>query len=317
MSISAPERAVLLGTDNTVIQIRKIVESRPDMVISETELKEIFQDVSEGMFWSAIYTLTGRGIMELRDGLVHVLRKMSESATEQVMRAIQIKRTFTVKDISYLLPLRNISTIRSILHRLLDKGVISEMGTDPSRMKIYRYEGEKTVAKNPRTSTRKYGEASSLVCSAIEKLDTFSTRDIQEELPNVSYKTIANILWSLKVKDGIEEVGIIDGTSYKIYRKTETWTSEEPFLIPEDIHIENKLERIWSIIRSFDGNGFSPADIREKLPDLDIKYIRRRLCAWHRAGHLGRKHIENTKKYIYWQINMDINHPRLGGTTDE
>ena len=70
MTISASDRAYLLGSKSYMVQIQRILKQQLDQTMDLDQLRSFYHDLSEGRFRSTIYSMSAKGIISL---LIRVL----------------------------------------------------------------------------------------------------------------------------------------------------------------------------------------------------------------------------------------------------
>lgn len=138
MKLTKEDRNRLFGTEDIKEQFIFFLSGRIGKSCSAEELRDTFNDVSKGLFFSTLIWLSTKKIIK-QDGDNIVLLRYPEkdNLRDQVWNAAKILRRFSVADINNLLPDARAKSISNILRSWELEGIIQAVASDPGKAKIY------------------------------------------------------------------------------------------------------------------------------------------------------------------------------------
>ena len=225
MRISSSDREVILGTSVINTQMERVIAARPDKKINEVELREIFADLSNGRFCSALFSLTGKGMVARENGWVTLIAPPSSRGkiSDKVWKAMLLqKNPFTLADIKELIPEVPIQTIRSLSYMWIKSGNLKvvEPRSNMSQSNILivadRNHGIRPAAVKAKASPEVKESTAEKLWQALQTTEWASAKAMAEQFPEVNRRYLSLIL-SQWVKVGVAEAKETDGRS-KAYR---------------------------------------------------------------------------------------------------
>lgn len=132
MTISASDRAYLLGSKSYMVQIQRILKQQLDQTMDLDQLRSFYHDLSEGRFRSTIYSMSAKGIISLGDNTVTLIRETipKGEVTDRIWKAVSIRKIFTFDELTNILPDVLPTTIRIYLTKWTQSGAVTVVSGD-------------------------------------------------------------------------------------------------------------------------------------------------------------------------------------------
>lgn len=199
MSISKEDRAVLFGTENIQQQMKLFLLSQPGFKSTEKEMRNVFWDISSGLFLSTLIALETRGWIRRMDGLVEADEENigeTGQVSDRLWKMARIEKEFTIKTLSDYVPDASKAFIRELVQSWELMGYVAKKGKlHNGRSNVFVIIRDSVI--RPKSEKKRPSDLVDAVWKEIQhhakKGDTFTSNDIKALVP-ISSKYLADLL---------------------------------------------------------------------------------------------------------------------------
>ena len=203
MRISREDRAVIYGTDNIQQQMVQFLLSQPGHESSEESMRNVFWDVSNGLFLSTMIALETRGIIIRDSGSVQVDEaNIGErcKCSDKLWKMARIEKVFTITTLADYVPEVSKAFIRELVSDWEKMGYVERKGKlKNGRSNVFMIARDSVI--RPKKRKKRAADLVDAVWREVQRYARkdaiFTSRDLLKAVP-ISSRYLADLLrqWS-------------------------------------------------------------------------------------------------------------------------